>query len=209
MRNFTYIISPLDKSDKRNFKLANSSGTNISKASSSNNSDKNSENKEENINKDDKGSEDNKEPKNNNNKPTESKLPLDENKEGEISTSELNDSVGSNIDLVYENGKNVFNNFNVEEAYVKTKHLATTVGNGAKFIGATKAEAEVLLKETLTNGKIVSIIDNGLTHQGNQSYAIFIDAGKTIGTKGENLVKIILSSDGGMISAYPVKVINP
>ena len=43
--NLTYIISPLDKSDKRNFKLANSSGTNISKASSSNNSDKNSEKK--------------------------------------------------------------------------------------------------------------------------------------------------------------------
>ena len=28
----------------------------------------------------------------------------------------------------------------------------------------------------MTNGKIVSIIDNELTHQGNQSYAIFIDA---------------------------------
>ncbi|WP_324270866.1 hypothetical protein VKN79_04325 [Fusobacterium polymorphum] len=28
----------------------------------------------------------------------------------------------------------------------------------------------------MTNGKIVSIIDNGLTRQGNQSYAIFIDA---------------------------------
>ena len=78
---------------------------------------------------------------------------------------------------------------------------------GAKFLGTTKAEAEVLLKETMTNGKIVSIIDNGLTHQGNQSYAIFIDAGKRIETKGENLVKIILSSDGGMISAYPVKSI--
>ena len=65
--NLTYIVSPLDKSDKRNSKLGNSSGTNISKASSSNNSDKKNENKEEKINKDDKGSEDNKdnkEPKN-------------------------------------------------------------------------------------------------------------------------------------------------
>ena len=31
--NLTYIVSPLDKSDKRNSKLGNSSGTNISKAS--------------------------------------------------------------------------------------------------------------------------------------------------------------------------------
>ncbi|QYR61647.1 hypothetical protein [Fusobacterium polymorphum] len=66
--NVGYIVSSLDKSDKRNSKLGNSSGNNISKASSSNNSDKNSENKEEKINKDDKGSEDNrdnKEPNNN------------------------------------------------------------------------------------------------------------------------------------------------
>ena len=63
--NLTYIISPLDKSDNRNFKLANSSGTNISKASSSNNSDKNSEKKEENINKDNKDNKDNKEPNDN------------------------------------------------------------------------------------------------------------------------------------------------
>ena len=69
--NVTYIVSPLDKGnnvDGKNSKLGNSPGTNISKASSSNNSDKNSEKKEENINKDNKGSEDNrdnKEPNNN------------------------------------------------------------------------------------------------------------------------------------------------
>jgi hypothetical protein len=44
-----------------------------------------------------------------------------------------------------------------------------------------------------------------LTKAGNASYEIIIDAGKTIGTKGKNLVKIVISSDGGMLSAYPVK----
>ena len=79
--NLTYIISPLDKSDKRNFKLANSSGTNISKASSSNNSDKNSEKKEENINKDNK---DNKEPNDNEEKKQTPKNKDDSNVELKI-----------------------------------------------------------------------------------------------------------------------------
>lgn len=39
---------------------------------------------------------------------------------------------------------------------------------------------------------------NGLTKAGNASYKIIIDAGKTVGTKGENLVKIVISSDGGI-----------
>ena len=77
--------------------------------------------------------------------------------------------------------------------------------DGQKFIGASKVEAESILKDTLSNGKIVSISDNGLTKAGNASYEIVIDAGKTVGTKGENLVKIVISSDGGMLSAYPIK----
>ncbi len=45
----------------------------------------------------------------------------------------------------------------------------------------------------------------GVARQGNQSYEIIIDAGKEIGTKGEQLIKMILSDDGGMLSAYPIK----
>lgn len=44
-----------------------------------------------------------------------------------------------------------------------------------------------------------------MTSQGKQSFEIIIDTGKTVGTKGETLIKIILSEDGGMLSAYPVK----
>jgi len=56
----------------------------------------------------------------------------------------------------------------------------------------------------MTNGTIKSITDNGLTKAGNASYEIIIDAGKAVGTKGETLIKIILSEDGGMLSAYPI-----
>lgn len=53
-------------------------------------------------------------------------------------------------------------------------------------------------------GDVKGILDNGLTGQGQQSYSIFLDAGKPVGTKGENLIKVVLSEDGGMLSAYPV-----
>ena len=106
---------------------------------------------------------------------------------------------------VFEAGKKTFDNFNINDAYVKPKHLSITGGNGQKFIGASKIEAESILREALSNGEIISITDNGLTKVGNQSYEIIIDAGKTIGTKGEHLIQIILSEDGGMLSAYPVK----
>ena len=109
------------------------------------------------------------------------------------------------VDNIFTAGKKTFDNFDINNAYVKTKHLSTTGGNGQKFIGASKAEAESILKDALSNGKIVSISDNGLTKAGNASYEIVIDAGKIVGTKGENLVKIVISSDGGMLSAYPIK----
>ena len=111
----------------------------------------------------------------------------------------------NSVDDIFTAGKKVFDNFDINNAYVKPKHLSTTGGNGQKFIGASKAEAESILKDALSNGKIVSISDNGLTKAGNASYEIIIDAGKTVGTKGENLVKIVISSDGGMLSAYPIK----
>lgn len=72
-------------------------------------------------------------------------------------------------------------------------------------MAGTKQEAEQVLKEAMTSGKIVSIADNGLTPAGNQSYKIIIDVGKEIGTKGETLNKIVISEDGGMLSAYPFK----
>ncbi len=114
-------------------------------------------------------------------------------------------SGGNSASKIFEQGKKAFDNFNVENAYVKPKHLSTTAGNGAKFVGNTKAEAEAILKDAIKKGDITSITDNGLTAKGNQSYEIIIAAGKTIGTKGENLIKIVISDDGGMLSAYPIK----
>ncbi|OIK14253.1 hypothetical protein BIV60_12155 [Bacillus sp. MUM 116] len=106
---------------------------------------------------------------------------------------------------IVKNGTKVFKKFDVSKAYVKPKHLSTSGGNGAKFLGSTKKEAEAILRQAMRKGDISKVLDNGLTREGNQSYEIIINAGKQIGTKGEQRIKIILSDDGGMLSAYPIK----
>ena len=68
------------------------------------------------------------------------------------------------------------------------------------------SDAEDLLREVMKNGKVVDILDNGVSSQGNQSYGYIIDAGKKIGTKDETHVKVILSDDGGIITAYPFNI---
>ena len=108
-------------------------------------------------------------------------------------------------DDISKQGQNAFNNFDINSAYVKPKHLSASGGNGAKFLGETKEIAEVILKDAISKGTVQSIADNGLTKMGQQSYQIVINAGKKIGTKGETLIKIVISEDGGMLSAYPVK----
>lgn len=81
--------------------------------------------------------------------------------------------------------------FNTEDAYVKPKHLSTPKGNGAKFLGNSKGAAEQILKDSMKSRTVQSITDNGLTKMGKQSYSVIIDAGKTIGTQGKNLIKVV------------------
>ncbi|MCL2556828.1 MAG: hypothetical protein FWE03_07450 [Firmicutes bacterium] len=97
----------------------------------------------------------------------------------------------------------IFNNFDANNAFVKTHHLATTKGGGAKFIGS-KAEAEAVLREVIRGKKIVSIVDNGLTAKGHKSYQFVLNAGKPVGVKEQTHIRVVIASDGGMLSAFPV-----
>jgi hypothetical protein len=98
----------------------------------------------------------------------------------------------------------VYNNFDVDNAYVKPKHLASTGGNGSKFAANTKSQAEAILKNTMRNGKMLSASYDGITQMGNTKYVYLLEAGKVVGTKGETLVQIVLSDDLFMLTAYPV-----
>ena len=101
--------------------------------------------------------------------------------------------------------KELFDKFNLSDVYVKYKHLSFTGGNGEKFLGDTKLAVEELLANAMKNGKIESIQEVGVTKMGNAQFEYIINAGKQVGVKGETLIKIILSEDGGMITASPIK----
>ena len=56
----------------------------------------------------------------------------------------------------------------------------------------------------LKKGKVTQASSNGITSMGNQSYKYVIDAGQAVGTKGQTNIFLVLSKDGGMITAYPL-----
>ncbi len=105
---------------------------------------------------------------------------------------------------VVDEAMQVYNDFDIDTAYVKPKHLSTTGGNGAKFIGNSKAEAETVLKNAMHNGQIVQTAFNGITSMGNPSYSYILNAGEIIGTKGQTYIFLVLAKDGGMLTAYPI-----
>ncbi|MDN4619635.1 RHS repeat-associated core domain-containing protein [Paenibacillus sp. PsM32] len=123
-----------------------------------------------------------------------------------ISNSSFSKQVSQQVKdaMTVKNGTLAFKNFDLANAYVKPKHLSNS-GNGGKFIETTKREAEETLRKAMRRGVIDQVKDNGLTSQGKQSYEIIIDAGKVVGTKGQERIKIVISEDGGMLSAYPVR----
>jgi RHS repeat-associated protein len=123
--------------------------------------------------------------------------------EGEISKNAKLDGKFSK-DVTSE-GMNALEKLNIDDVYVKTKHLSSTAGHGAKFSATTRVEAERELKSALKKKIIKAINYDGISARGNQKYSVYLDAGKTIGTSGESTIKIVISDDGGLLSAYPVK----
>jgi hypothetical protein len=101
-----------------------------------------------------------------------------------------------------EHAMRVYSRFDVDKAYVKNVHLSTSKVGKVKF-GGTRADAESILKATIVKGDIMSIANNGLSSMEKQSYGYIINAGKAIGTKSEQYIRLALSVDGGFITAFP------
>lgn len=100
-------------------------------------------------------------------------------------------------------GKKALSSANIDGFMIKNKHLSSSGGNWNKFNIPTEIEAKTLVKKIINDGKIVSIKDNGFGSAGQQSYKIIIDAGKSIGTNGESLVRIIIDDLGNVWTIFP------
>jgi hypothetical protein len=84
------------------------------------------------------------------------------------------------------------------EFVVPQKHLPEAGGRWAKFVEGTNPND--LVREAL-NGGTAKITTNTVA----DSYKVVADLGRTIGTKGETSIRVIIGKDGKIWTAFPVK----
>lgn len=101
-------------------------------------------------------------------------------------------------------GKNALKK-SISNIWVKNKHLAGGTGNWTRFNVATEEEAKKLITNAIKNGKIKSVTNNNgsIGSKGQKSYEIIIDTGRTVGTRDEKMIKIVVDGLGNIWSVYP------
>ncbi|MFH8709320.1 polymorphic toxin-type HINT domain-containing protein [Streptomyces rubrogriseus] len=85
--------------------------------------------------------------------------------------------------------------------FVKNKHLSSFEGRYAKFNTADVSEAQSWIAEGLRS-RGASFKPNGL----DGTFKMEVDMGRTIGTKGQTGIRIIVANDGRVINAFPFNV---
>lgn len=83
---------------------------------------------------------------------------------------------------------------------VSSKHLLGAGGRCAKFTTSSQKVIRGLIKTALTSSA-AKFYPNG----SNGSYYILYNFGRTIGTKGEQIIKVVFDSSGKIWTAFPVK----
>jgi hypothetical protein len=83
---------------------------------------------------------------------------------------------------------------------VSAKHLAGSAGNWAKFAAGTDPNA--LAAEALRSPDALFLPNSGGAAD---SFIVKTDLGQVIGTQGQTWLKVVVSNDGQIITAYPVK----
>ena len=83
---------------------------------------------------------------------------------------------------------------------VSSKHLLGAGGRYAKFTTSSQKVIRGLIKTALTSSA-AKFYPNG----SNGSYYILYNFGRTIGTKGEQIIKVVFDSSGKIWTAFPVK----
>lgn len=90
---------------------------------------------------------------------------------------------------------------NPADIFVKNKHLSSFEGRYAKFNTADVSEAQSWIAEGLRS-RGASFKPNGL----DGTFKMEVDMGRTVGTKGQTGIRIIVANDGRVINAFPFNV---
>ncbi|USG64649.1 hypothetical protein NDK47_21275 [Brevibacillus ruminantium] len=101
----------------------------------------------------------------------------------------------------------------INKFVIKSKHLdiANNTSSWRKFNVGTVEEAQEMVKSILNNAKnntnmIKSVVDNGFGSKGQQSFSVWIDAGRVIGSKGESAIRIVYDEIGNIWTVFPDKL---
>ncbi|WP_052398283.1 RHS repeat domain-containing protein [Streptomyces sp. NRRL F-5123] len=85
--------------------------------------------------------------------------------------------------------------------FVKDKHLSSFEGRYAMFATADKSEAQSWVAEGLRSGKAVFKPNPGI-HE-DTTFRLEVDMGRTVGTKGQTGIRVVVANDGRVINAFP------
>ena len=85
--------------------------------------------------------------------------------------------------------------------FVKNKHLASAGGNGAKFISDDISQIQDVISRGLQSDGV-----QFLPNQLDDTFRAIVPGGGTIGTRGQESIRVVVTGDGRVISAFPVNV---
>lgn len=114
---------------------------------------------------------------------------------------------------LYTNGVKALDNIDISNFVIKSKHLdiANNTSTWNKFNVSSVEDANTLVNSILKNAKqnnnlIKSVVDNGACSAGQQSFKVWIDAGKEIGTKGETALRVVYDELGNIWTVFPANI---
>jgi RHS repeat-associated protein len=89
---------------------------------------------------------------------------------------------------------------NPASIFIKSKHLASSGIRGGKFATDDVAEAQGLVAEALRSEGAMF-----LPNQLDGTFRVVADLGRALGTRGETRIRAIVTDDGRVINAFPVR----
>ena len=84
--------------------------------------------------------------------------------------------------------------------FIKNKHLASAGGNSAKFASTDIAQVQRWVAEGLRSEGAMF-----LPNQLDGTFRVVADLGRVVGTRGQKRIRAIVTNDGRVINAFPVK----
>jgi hypothetical protein len=89
---------------------------------------------------------------------------------------------------------------NPSSIFIKNKHLASSNIRGGRFATDDVRQAQSVVAEALRSKDAMF-----LQNQSDGTFRVVADLGRTVGVRGETRIRAVVTNDGRVINAFPVK----